>query len=107
MTRRRGGEYPFNTHKSADDDLMDYSSTFQKEIDKLIEAKFSSFESMVFSAVVGTGMLLWEVQGTRLAATLISVAAAWIHLDPLAVLNNAEGKLKKEELSASERLFQR
>jgi hypothetical protein len=51
-------------------------------------------------------MLLWVVQGAQLAATLISVAPAWIHLDTLAVLNNADGKLKKEELSASERLFE-
>jgi hypothetical protein len=50
-------------------------------------------------------MLLWVVQGAQLAATLISVAPAWIHLDPLAVLNNADDKLKKEELTAGEKLF--
>jgi uncharacterized delta-60 repeat protein len=106
MMRRRGGEYHFKTHKSDNEDLLDYSSTSKKEIDELIDAKSSSFESMVFSTVVGTGMLLWVVQGAQLAATLISVATAWIHLDTLAVLNNADGKLKKEELSASERLFE-
>ena len=106
MMRRRGGEYRFETRKSVNEDLVDYSSTSKKEVDELIEGDSSSFESMVFSTVVGTGMLLWVVQGAQLAATLISVAPAWIHLDTLAVLNNADGKLKKEELSASERLFE-
>jgi hypothetical protein len=105
MMRRRGGEYRFETRKSVNEDLVDYSSTSKKEVDELIEGDSSSFESMVFSTVVGTGMLLWVVQGAQLAATLISVAPAWIHLDPLAVLNNADDKLKKEELTAGEKLF--
>ena len=87
------------------DDLIDYSSASQRENEESIEAKSSSFESMVFSTVVGTGMLLWVVQGAQLAATLISVAPAWMQLDPLAVLNNADGKMKKEELTAGEKLF--
>jgi VCBS repeat-containing protein len=105
MLRRRGVEHHFETHKNADDDLIDYASTSQRENDESIEAKSTSFESMVFSTVVGTGMLLWVVQGAQLAATLISVAPAWMQIDPLAVLNNADGKLKKEELTAGEKLF--
>jgi hypothetical protein len=105
MLRRRGVEHHFEAHKSADDDMIDYSSTSQRENDESIEAKSSSFESMVFSTVVGTGMLLWVVQGAQLAATLISVAPAWMQLDPLAVLNSADGKFKKEELTAGEKLF--
>jgi VCBS repeat-containing protein len=105
LTRRRGVEQHFETHKIADDDLIDYSSTSQKRNDESIEAKSSSFESMVFSTVVGTGMIFWVVQGAQLAATLISVAPAWIQIDPLAILNNADGKPKKEELTAGEKLF--
>jgi hypothetical protein len=105
MLRRRGVEHHFATHKNVDDDLIDYSSASQRENEESIEAKSSSFESMVFSTVVGTGMLLWVVQGAQLAATLISVAPAWMQLDPLAVLNNADGKPKKEELTAGEKLF--
>ena len=105
MLRRRGEEHHFETHKSSDDEMINFSNTSQKEQDESIEAKSSSFESVMFSTVVGTGMILWVVQGAQLAATLISVAPAWMQLDPLSVLNNAEGKLKKEELTAGEKLF--
>jgi hypothetical protein len=105
MLRRRGEEHHLELHKSSDDEMINFSSASQKEQDESIEAKSSSYESMMFSTVVGTGMLLWVVQGAQLAATLISVSPAWMQLDPLAVLNNADGKLKKEDLSASEKLF--
>jgi VCBS repeat-containing protein len=105
MLRRRGEEHHLELHKSSDDELIHFSNASQKAQDESIEAKSSSVESLVFSTVVGTGMILWVVQGAQLAATLISVSPAWMQLDPLAVLNNADGKLKKEELTAGEKLF--
>jgi hypothetical protein len=55
--------------------------------------------------VVGTGLVLWVVQGAQLAATLISVSPMWSQIDPLAILNSNDGKGKKEELLAGEKLF--
>jgi hypothetical protein len=105
LLRRRGEEQHRSDHKGLEDDSIDYASSSQKENEESIETKSSSFESVVFSTVVGTGMLLWVVQGAQLAATLISVAPAWMQLDPLSILNSNEGKMKKEELSAGEKLF--
>jgi len=105
LLRRRGEEHHSANHKALEDNLIDYASASKKESEESIETKSSSFESMVFSTVVGTGMLLWVVQGAQLAATLISVAPAWMQLDPLSILNANEGKSKKEELSAGEKLF--
>jgi hypothetical protein len=103
LLRRRGEEHHRANHKAFEDNLIHYASASKSE--ESIETKSSSFESMVFSTVVGTGMLLWVVQGAQLAATLISVAPAWMQLDPLSILNANDGKSKKEELSAGEKLF--
>jgi hypothetical protein len=83
------------------------SSPFAKEQEREVRTNTDQIESVVFSTVVGTGFLLWVVQGAQLAATLISAAPAWIQIDPLAVMNMGDDtKLKKDELSAGEKLFE-
>jgi len=55
-----------------------------------------TIESMVLNTVVGTGLQLWVVQGAQLAATLISVASAWIEIDPLSVMQSAIDEKRKK-----------
>jgi hypothetical protein len=56
----------------------------------------------VATTVLGTGVVLWVVQATQIAATLISAAApTWIHVDIASALNNlAKEKNAKDEASA-------
>jgi hypothetical protein len=56
----------------------------------------------VATTVLGTGAILWVVQATQIAATLITAAApTWIHVDIAAALDNlAKEKNAKDEASA-------
>jgi hypothetical protein len=56
----------------------------------------------VATTVLGTGVVLWVVQATQIAATLITAAApTWIHVDIAAALDNlAKEKDAKDEASA-------
>jgi VCBS repeat-containing protein len=94
-------------NRSRIDRNTNVSSPYAKEQEREVRTNADQIESVVFNTVIGTGFLLWVVQGAQLAATLISAAPAWIQIDPLAVMNmNEDPKLKKEELSAGEKLFE-
>ena len=56
----------------------------------------------VATTVLGTGVVLWVVQATQIAATLITAAApTWIHVDIASALDNlAKEKNAKDEASA-------
>jgi hypothetical protein len=77
-----------------------------KERESVESRHREAIETVMLNTVVGTGLALWVVQGAQLAATLISVAPAWMHVDPLAMMSNErDPRFKKEELSAGEKLF--
>ena len=56
----------------------------------------------VVTTVLGTGVILWVVQTTQLAATFITAAApTWIHVDIASTLDNlAKEKTANDEASA-------
>ena len=95
---RRGNE---------EEQLTRLSTTYWKEEHENSNLKVESIESLMINTVVGTGLILWVVQGAQLAATLISAAPAWIQLDPLAVMQSTDDKKpRKEDIAAGEKLFE-
>jgi hypothetical protein len=64
-------------------------------------------DSFLVRTVLGTGAILWLAQGAQFAATLVSAAPAWLHIDPLAVMSKGSGSNgKQEKLSEGEKLFE-
>ena len=60
----------------------------------------------VVTTVLGTGVILWVVQATQLAATFIAAAApTWMHVDIASSLNNLV-KERNANDEASAKLFE-
>ena len=60
----------------------------------------------VVTTVLGTGVILWVVQATQLAATFITAAApTWMHVDIASSLNNLV-KERNANGEASAKLFE-
>ncbi len=85
--------------------ILDENSRSQEEQELKI---FGNLDQLVFKTVIGTGAVIWVVQGIQILATLLSVTPAWLHIDPL---NIVAGKLDEEEneneRSEGEKLFDR
>ena len=78
----------------------------QNRDDNLDQSAISFTMGTVVTTVVGTGVILWVVQATQLAATLITAAApTWIHVDIASSLNNLV-KERSANDEASAKLFE-
>jgi hypothetical protein len=104
------GHYEIQTHRSSD--LITSHRMHQEEgtnhHDHEMGHQQIAMDSVLIKTVLGTGIILWLAQGAQLAATLISVSPAWMHIDPLSIMPNLDDKKgKKEELSEGEKLFDR
>jgi hypothetical protein len=66
-------------------------------------AIFENFNPIVTMAV-GTGLVIWIVQASQVAAVLLSTASAWVQLDPLTVIQGV-GSVE-EPATAEEKLFE-
>ena len=61
----------------------------------------------VVTTVLGTGVILWVVQATQLAATFITATApTWMHIDIASTLDNL-AKEKNASDEASAKIFER
>jgi len=61
----------------------------------------------VVTTVLGTGVILWVVQATQLAATFITAAApTWMHVDIASTLDNL-AKKKNANDEASAKIFEK
>ncbi len=61
------------------------------------EARAIPIEQTVVQTVIGTGLVIWVVQGVQIIATLLSTTPAWIQLDPLNVLSSNSKSSDKED----------
>ena len=64
----------------------------------------------VVQSVLGTGLVIWMMQGAQLLATIIAATPAWIHLDPISVLpkasdDDSDDKVEAGEVANGEKLF--
>ena len=74
----------------------------KREHDDVERSAVSYNMGTIVTTVLGTGVVLWVVQATQLAATLITAAApTWIHVDIASTLENlAKENTAKDEASA-------
>ena len=78
----------------------------QNRDDNLDQSAISFTMGTVVTTVVGTGVILWVVQATQLAATFITAAApTWMHVDIASSLNNLV-KERNANGEASAKLFE-
>ncbi|MEQ1829121.1 MAG: Ig-like domain-containing protein, partial [Pirellula sp.] len=90
-----------------DDERLNSTWMTSRHAEEQIRKNTDSIDVVMLNMVVGTGLVLWVVQGAQFAATLITVAPAWLQIDPLAVMmNERDKKFHKEEISAGEKLFE-
>ncbi len=61
------------------------------------EARAIPIEQTVVQTVIGTGLVIWVVQGVQIIATLLSTTPAWIQLDPLNVLSSNSKSSDEED----------
>ncbi|XZE33950.1 cadherin domain-containing protein [Pirellulaceae bacterium SH501] len=98
------------THRSSDDyDVNRFEfEDERRRSDDGNGGSHAAFDSVLVRTVLGTGAILWLAQGAQFAATLVSAAPAWLHLDPLSVMPKVSDlKNKQESLSEGEKLFER
>jgi hypothetical protein len=69
------------------------------------ESNFFTTNSIVNTAL-GTGLVLWVIQGAQILAAILSTAPALIQLDPLSVLPNLTDEEEEEpEADSAGKLF--
>jgi hypothetical protein len=70
------------------------------------QAESAIFENMnpIVTMAVGTGLVIWVVQASQVAAVLLSTASAWVQLDPLTVIQGVGDA--EEPATAEEKLFE-
>jgi hypothetical protein len=54
-------------------------------------------ENIVLTTVIGTGVVIWIVQGAQVLATVMSAAPVWMQLDPLLVMSQERMRVGKNE----------
>jgi hypothetical protein len=54
------------------------------------------------TAALGTGVVIWVIHASQVAAALLSTTSAWVQLDPLTVL---QGASQDDELSSAEEML--
>ncbi len=81
--------------------------SLEKRVEISDDTRAHILEDTVVQTVIGTGLVVWLVQGAQLLATLLSATPAWIQLDPLNVLGQAKlGKDKESQTPERERIFE-
>ncbi len=82
--------------------------SLEKRVEVSDDTRAHILEDTVVQTVIGTGLVVWLVQGAQLLATLLSATPAWIQLDPLNVLGQAKlGKDKDSQAPEEERIFEK
>jgi hypothetical protein len=95
-------------HRVEDANRMFHFDLGDRRHDETVNRSKEAIETVMINTAVGTGLVLWVVQGAQIAATLISVAPAWVQLDPLAMISqDKSGKGKNQAMLAGEKLFER
>jgi hypothetical protein len=93
-------------HRGEDASRMFHFDLGDRRHDDAVNRSKETIETVMINTAVGTGLVLWVVQGAQIAATLISIAPAWINIDPLAILSQEKrGDLRKQNMLAGEKLF--
>ncbi|XZE45558.1 cadherin domain-containing protein [Pirellulaceae bacterium SH467] len=102
--------FEVETHRMGDDvdaSRFDFAES-RRRVENSMNGSQASFDSVLVRTVLGTGAILWLAQGAQFAATLVSAAPAWLHIDPLSVIpKGTETNGKQEKLSEGEKLFER
>ncbi|AMV32103.1 Cadherin domain protein [Pirellula sp. SH-Sr6A] len=102
--------FEVETHRLSDDldaSRFDFADS-RRRVENSMGGSQAAFDSVLVRTVLGTGAILWLAQGAQFAATLVSAAPAWLHIDPLSVIpKSTETNGKQEKLSEGEKLFER
>jgi hypothetical protein len=75
----------------------------QREYEEPMGPAFFDNLNPIVTTAVGTGVVIWLIHASQVAAAVLSTASAWVQLDPLTVLQGAS--LGDEANSAEEMLF--
>ncbi len=80
--------------------------SLEKRVEWNDDTRAHILEDTVVQTVIGTGLVIWLVQGAQILATLLSATPAWIQLDPLNVLSQPKlGKDTKEDTPDEEKIL--
>ena len=84
-----------------------YSSNSQSKTAFNDDPESYSVDNVVVSTVLSTGVVIWVVQGAQILATFLSVAPAYLQLDPLSVLPKSNEEELLDASCEEEKLFDR
>ncbi len=85
---------------SGSESLLEWSDVRRTEL--LEQTSALPIQGVVVQTVLGTGVVIWVVQGIQLLATLLSATPAWIQFDPLNVIAGGTNTKEDEEDDASQ-----
>jgi hypothetical protein len=84
---------------------IDALAPVQRQEQEISHSNFFTSTNIVNTAL-GTGIVLWVIQGAQILAAILSTAPALIHLDPLSVLPSLTDQDEEEpEADSAAKLF--
>jgi hypothetical protein len=79
-----------NVYAHLEDELKDNSQWAEME-----GAKF------IAKTAIGSGVVVWVMQISQVVAAFIAASSAWMHLDPLSILNASKDGVDSKDIAES------
>jgi transposase len=60
---------------------------------------------MIAKTAIGSGVVVWVMHVSQVVAALLAASSAWMHIDPLSILNASKEALPSKSSDIAEALF--
>ena len=80
-------------------------SRIEDELKMATEVQQMEGVEMIAKTAIGSGVVVWVVHVSQVVAALLAASSAWMHIDPLSILNASKDVLGGKTTDAAEALF--
>jgi hypothetical protein len=84
---------------------VDVFARLADDMESSTEAVTMRGVELIAKTAIGSGVVVWVLHVSQVVAALLAASSAWMHIDPLSILNASKDELPSKTSDIAEALF--